>query len=434
MFSLRRTMRALRLRKSTELREQAGNPIFDKLMFGGRLDALDWLNFFLADVRGGLGAYVNVFLLTEARWSQSTIGTVLSISGLIGIMAHTPVGAFIDRTHAKRTLIIAGAFILAGCGLAIVRMPVLAVVLVADIVMAVLGGVFAPAVAAITVGLCEREALPARLGRNAAFDRAGNVFIAAFIGFVGVAYSQKAPFYVAPVFAALTTITALSIPARAIDHDRARGLEMDRTDHAGLPTSWSVLFRYRPLLVFAAAAALFHFANAPMLPLVVQKLALANPGFETGVTSAAIIIAQFATILMALLVTRANALGRKPLLLVAFAALPLRGLLCTSFNDPSWLLAVQVLDGVGGGLFDALLPLVLADIMGGTGHYSLARGAVSTIQGIGGSSSQFVAGYIVTTSGYNAAFLTLAFVATAGLLLVAILMPETTPSSGGSES
>jgi MFS family permease len=394
-----------------------------------RLNALDWLNFFLADVRGGLGAYLNVFLLTEAHWSQAMIGTVLSISGLIGIMAHTPVGAFIDRTHAKRALIIAGAFILAGCGLAIIWMPVLPVVLIADIVMAVLGGVFAPTVAAITLGLCGREALPARLGRNAAFDRAGNVFIAAFIGFVGVAYSQKAPFYVAPLFAALTTIAALSIPARAIDNDQARGLEMDRSHHAGPPTSWRVLIRYRPLLVFAAAAALFHFANAPMIALVVQKLALANPGFETGVTSAAIIIAQFATILMALLVTRANALGRKPLLLLAFAALPVRGLLCMSFDDPSWLLAFQVLDGVGGGLFDALLPLVLADIMGGTGHYSLARGAVGAIQGIGGSSSQFVAGYIVTTRGYNAAFLTLALVATAGLLLVAVLMPETTPSS-----
>ena len=174
--------------------------------------------------------------------------------------------------------------------------------------------------------------------------------------------------------------------------------------------------------------------NAPMLPLVVQKLSLANPGWETGLTSAAIIVAQFATILMALLVTRANALGRKPLLLLAFGALPLRGGLCMLFDDPSWLLAVQVLDGVGGGLFEALLPLVLADIMGGTGHYSLARGVVGAVQGIGGSSSQIVAGYIVTMAGYNAAFLSLAMVATAGLLLIIIAMPETTPSSNGSPS
>jgi MFS family permease len=136
--------------------------------------------------------------------------------------------------------------------------------------------------------------------------------------------------------------------------------------------------------------------------------------------------------LMALLVTRANDFGRKPLLLLAFAAVPLRGGLCMWSDDPTWLLVVQVLDGVGGGLFEALLPLVLADIMGGTGHYSLARGVVGTVQGIGGSSSQFVAGYIVTTAGYNAAFLTLAIVATTGLLLIIIAMPETTPSSRGS--
>lgn len=392
-----------------------------------RLTALDWLNFFLADVRGGLGAYVNVFLFTDARWSQATIGAVFTASGLIGIMAHPAVGAFIDETRAKRALIIGGAFVLCACGLAIVWTPTIPVVLGADIIMAVLGGVFAPTVAALTLGLCGREALPARLGRNAAFDRAGNVFIATLIGAVGVTFSQKAPFYLALIFAVLTTIAVLSIPANAIDHDRARGLEIEPCRRARSPANWRVLLLYRPLLVFAIAATLFHFANAPMLPLVLQRLALANPGWETGLTSVAIVVAQFATILMALLVTRANAIGRKPLLVLAFAALPLRGGLCMWFNDSSWLLAIQVLDGVGAGLLDALLPLVLADIMAGTGHYSLARGALGAVQGIGGSSSQVVAGYIVTTAGYTAVFLTLATVAMAGLLLMVVTMPETTP-------
>jgi hypothetical protein len=107
----------------------------------------------------GLGAYVNVFLLTKVQWSQAAIGAVLSTSGLIGIMAHPAVGAFIDRTRAKRALIIAGAFVLSGCGLAIVWMRVLPIVLIADIIMAVLGGVFAPTVAAITL-VCGQEAGP----------------------------------------------------------------------------------------------------------------------------------------------------------------------------------------------------------------------------------------------------------------------------------
>jgi MFS family permease len=59
------------------------------------------------------------------------------------------------------------------------------------------------------------------------------------------------------------------------------------------------------------------------------------------------------------------------------------------------IIAAQILDGVGGGLFDALLPLVLADIMRHTGRYNVSRGVVSTVQGVGGSLSQVVAGTIV---------------------------------------
>src|SRR5271169_1021252 len=335
-----------------------------------RLVALDWVNFLLADVRGGLGAYVNVYLLTDAHWSQATIGAVLTASGLTGIMLHPLVGAWIDKMRGKRALLIAGTVVLSVCGLAVVWSPTIPVVLTADITMAVLGGVFAPVVAAITVGLVHRDALPARLGRNAIFDRVGNVFMAVVMGIFGTIFSQGTPFFLLPGFAALTIVAVLAIPARDIDHQRARGLAVEDTGASRRPESWRVLFRSRPLVVFAAAAAIFHFANGPLLQLVAQKLALVHPGHETGLTSAAIIITQLATIPMALLVTRADALGRKPLLIIAFAAVPLRGLLCASSDNPSWLLGVQLLDGVGAGMYDALLPLLLADMMRGTGRYS----------------------------------------------------------------
>jgi hypothetical protein len=134
--------------------------------------ALDWLNFFLADVRGGLGPYVSVFLLTEAQWNQAQIGVVLTISGLIGISLHIPIGAFIDATRCKRGLLVTGVGMLAAGAVAIERMPTWPVVLAADILMAVLGAVFAPTVAAITLGLVDFRSLPERFGRNAAFDTA----------------------------------------------------------------------------------------------------------------------------------------------------------------------------------------------------------------------------------------------------------------------
>src|SRR5450432_1746102 len=115
-----------------------------------RLVPLDWVNFLLADVRGGLGAYVNVYLLTNAHWNQATIGAVLTVSGLTGVMLHPFVGVLIDNMRGKRALLIAGTVALSACGLAVVWMPTIPVVFAADVTMAVLGGVFAPVVAAMT--------------------------------------------------------------------------------------------------------------------------------------------------------------------------------------------------------------------------------------------------------------------------------------------
>ncbi len=399
------------------------SPEVARMSHGARLDAL---NFLLADVRGGLGPYVGVFLLTQAHWDPATIGAVLTVSGLIGISLHAPVGALIDATRHKRGLLLAGIAALAASALAIAHVPTLPVVLAADIAMAVLGAVFAPTVAAITVGLVRRNELAARLGRNAAFDRAGNVFIAGVAGLVGWAVSQQAVFYLTPLFGAVTAAVVLSIPAGAIDHERARGLDEARARRHEPPAGWGVLLRRGPLLVLAASLALFHFANAPLVPLLGQKLALAHPAEATLLLSAGIVTAQLVSIPMALLVgARADRWGRKPLLLAGFAALPLRSLLYAASDHPAWLVAVQILDGVSLGALDALLALVLADVMRGTGRYTAARGVVGTVQGVGGSLSNAAAGLIVVQAGYDAAFLLLTAVGLLSFLLVLVAMPET---------
>jgi hypothetical protein len=318
---------------------------------------------------------------------------------------------------------------LAAGGVAIAWLPTMPVVLAADIVMAVLGAVFAPTVAAITVGLVTREALAARLGRNAACDRAGNIFAAAAAGLAGWAFSIVAVFYLVPLFAVLTTMAVLAIPAGAIDHDRARGLvPAGPADHPHA-ASWRTLLRHRPFVVLAGSMALFHFANAPILLLLGQRLELAHPGSVTLLMSAAIITAQLVSIPVALIVgARADRWGRKPLLLAGFAALPLRALLFAFTDDPAWVIAGQILDGVSLGTLEALLALVLADIMRGSGRYNAARGVIGTIQGIGGSSSNLAAGLLVVGAGYSAAFLALAAVAAGAILLVWRALPETVPA------
>jgi MFS family permease len=390
--------------------------------------SLDAINFLLADVRGALGPYLNVFLVTQQHWSQSEVGLITAIGGLLGLAVQTPIGAAIDHTRAKRGAIALSLAVL-GIGAAIIfARPSFWPVSIANSLMAIVGDVFGPAVAALTLGLYARKQLARRMGRNSALDHAGNVAIALLAGAVGYAFSQRAVFLLVPVFAALATIAVLSIPAKAIDYNRARDLESEPSA-GNSPTGvagYSILFQSRPLVIFGVCVMLFHFANAPLLPLVGQKLAAAYPKEATAMMSACIVAAQLVMLPIALLVGRtADSWGRKPLFLAGFALLPIRAVLYTLSDNSFWLVGIQVLDGVGAGIFGALTPLVIADIMHGTGRYNLAQGAIATMVGIGASLSGLAAGIIVDRFGYSATFLALGASALVALIVFALWMPET---------
>ena len=396
---------------------------------GGR--SLDAINFLLSDVRGALGPYLNVFLVTQQHWSQAEVGLVTALGGWLSLAVQTPIGAAIDATQRKRGVIVIALAVLAAGALCIYAFPRFWPVLVANVLIAVVGDVFGPAVAALTLGLVRQHDLARRMGRNAAFDHAGNVAIAVVAGAVGWMFSQRAVFLLVPAFAALAAAATLSIPFAAIDQRRARGA---REVQDGEPTtdvaSVRVLLESRPLVIFGVCALLFHFANAPLLPLVGQKLAAAHGAWATAMMSSCIIAAQLVMVPIALLVGRtADTWGRKPLLLVGFGILPLRAVLYPLSDASAWLIGVQLLDGVGAGIFGALTPLVVADLMRGTGRYNVALGAVATMQGIGAATSGLVAGLIVDHFGYAAAFLTAGAAAAVALAALAVAMPETAERS-----
>src|SRR5271170_4526327 len=287
----------------TSTKERSFNPL-----------SLDAINFLLADVRGALGPYLNVFLVTQQHWSQSEVGLVTIIGGLLGLSVQTLIGAAIDETHAKRGAIVLALALLALGAIVIFAMPSFWPVAIANSLMAVVGDVFGPAVAALTLGLYTRKQLARRMGRNSAFDHAGNVAIAVAAGAVGYAFSQRAVFLLVPVFAILAGLAVLSIPAEAIDYDRARDLERNPDAGSAGAAGYGVLFKFRPLVIFGLCAMLFHFANAPLLPLVGQKLAAAYPKEATAMMSVCIIAAQAVMLPIAILVGRkADVWGRKPL-------------------------------------------------------------------------------------------------------------------------
>jgi Major Facilitator Superfamily len=305
-----------------------------------------------------------------------------------------------------------------------------ALVAATQAIAAAAGAIFAPAVAAVTLGIVGPKAFARRVGRNEAFN-AGNAVAATLAGGAAYFFGPIVVFWLLAAMAVASVAATLSIPADAIDDHVARGLD-DTTERGagdgGKPSGFQVLLTCKPLLIFAGATVLFHFANAAMLPLVGQKLALVNRELGTTLMSVCIVAAQMVMVPVAMLVGRkADIWGRKPIFATALAVLALRGALYALSDNPYWLVSVQLLDGVGAGIFGALFPLVVADLTRGTGHFNVSQGAIATAAGLGGALSAAAAGFIVVGAGYSAAFLFLAAVSAVGLIGFCILMPETRP-------
>lgn len=387
--------------------------------------ALDALNAALADVRGGLGPFLAIYLISARHWGAEPIGIVLTAGGIATVLALAPAGALVDAAHWKRALIVIATAVVGVGAVAMAVWPQFWPVVVAQSATGIADAVFPAAIAAISLGLVGRAAFAHRIGRNEAFNHAGNVVTAVLAGLAGYLIAPVAVLWIVAVLAAVSIAAALAIPGAAIDHDLARGADEDGKRQT--PSPFGVLFECRPLLMFTAAITLFHFANAAMLPLVGEKLTRAHQAALGPVFMAACITtAQAVMVPAAVLCGRqADRWGRKPLFLVGFAVLPLRGVLFTLSSDPYYLVAVQVLDGIGAGIFGALFPIVVADLTKGTGRYNLAQGAASACWGLGAALSNAVAGVVAERLGFSAAFLCLAAVAAAAVLLFGAAVPET---------
>ncbi|MBE7211436.1 MAG: MFS transporter [Gluconacetobacter diazotrophicus] len=400
--------------------------------------SLDALNFTLADVRGALGPFLVVYLTSFHGWTQSEIGVMGAITGIAGVVLQTPAGGLIDRTTARRGVVVAAVSVLVAGSLVIWLTPAFWPVVISNGLVSIVSDVFAPAVTALTLGLTARRALARRIGRNNAFDHAGNIAIALLVGAVGTAISERAVFLLVPILGALAIAATLSIPAGAIDQRRARGLDgedgggNDATAAQGI----GKLLRCRPLLVLAACAFLFHLANAAMLPLVGQELAERNRHLADGMMSICIVAAQGLMLPLALLCGRkADDWGRRRIFLAGFAVLPVRALLYTVSHDLAWLIGVQILDGIGAGIYGAIVPLMIADLTRGTGRFNLAQGVVATAMGVGASLSPLLAGLAHDGfRSYEAAWFALAAVAALGLVLFLLAMPETMADRNGGDA
>jgi MFS family permease len=387
------------------------------------LRGLDWLNFLLADVQTGVGPFLAIYLAAQ-QWNEERVGLALTVGGIAGIFTQTPMGALVDFFRSKRALVGAGVAALAVGALLIALFPTFWPLMGAQVLIGGTSSVFIPAICAVSLGIVGSAAFDTRQGRNQAFNSAGNVTAALSMGLFGYLISDRSIFFFVVALAVPTILVLLLINPSEIDYDLARGARKGKT--GGKAQSVWVLFKDRPLVIFLVCAVMFHFANAAMLPLLGEQLAKGQGRSSMLFMSACVVTTQLVITLLASWSGRkAGAWGRKPLLLIAFGVLPIRGVLYTLTSNTVLLVTIQVLDGIGAGIFGVVSVLVIADLTRGTGRFNLTLGAITTAVGIGAALSQVIAGSIVHHVGSHAGFLFLAAIAAAAFAILYFVMPET---------
>jgi MFS family permease len=391
------------------------------------LRSLDAVNLLLAGALSGFGPYVAVFL-AEQKWTQQSIGFVLTAAGFAGLLTQLPGGGLLDTVRSKRNLVALGAAMVATGALIIAFWPSFPLVLAALVLQGITGGFLGLAIAAISLGLVGHAALGERLGRNQRFASTGGVLAAGLMGLIGYFLSYRAIFLVAAALVLPLLFALDRIQPSDIHFGRACGAPDHHGPEAPPRARHLSVWTNRSLFMFAACVFLFQLANASMLPLAGESLVYSGVPFSSLIVSALIIVPQVIVALMAPWAGRqAKIWGRRPLLLLGFAALPMRALLFAWTTDPTVLIAAQVLDGVSGTVLGVLTALVVADLTKGTGRFNLAQGFVGTMSGVGASLSTTLSSQVAGSLGRAAGFISISAVGLAAVLLLWSLMPETSP-------
>ena len=393
------------------------------------LRALDWLNFFLANVQTGFGPFIASYL-TSHKWTQGEIGIALSVGTATAMLSQVPAGALIDALRNKKGAAALAIVAIAACALLLAASPTTVPVLAAEVFHGFASCMLTPAIAAISFALVGRHALGDRLGRNARFASIGSAVAAALMGAFGEYSSARAVFWLTAALnvPALIALSMIEHTGRAAA--KAAGAATVPPPAPPVAThrraGMSELLSDRRVLVFAACIALFHLSNAAMLNLAAGEVTTHMSDNVQLVIAACIIVPQMVVAALSPWVGRsAERWGRRPLLLFGFAALPVRALLFAGVSSPYLLVPVQLFDGISAAVFGVMLPLIAADVAGDKGHYNLCIGLFGLTAGIGATLSTLLAGFIADHFGNTVSFFGLAAAGVLAVLLVWMALPET---------
>jgi len=388
---------------------------------------LDWLNLSVANVQTGFGPFIAVYLTTQG-WTQTAIGTALSLGTVVAMASQVPAGALVDVMQSKVKVAAASILVFTLSALLIATVPLPLFVYLAEILHGFSSCMLGPAIAAMSLAIAGSGVLGIRLGRNARYASIGNSIGALMMGACGFFLSGRWVFFLT----AALTLPALAalVPLARVEHRPAAHALASQSE----PPVTRILqvLTDRRLLIFATCVALFTFGNAAMLPLVSIVLTKSARHEATLYIAAGIVLPQLIVVLTSPSIGRlAEARGRRLILIIGLCALPVRGVLLALFAKPALMVAVQALDGITAASFGVLVPLIASDVAGRSGHYNLSLGFLGVAIGIGATLSTTLAGWMADRLGDPVTFIGLGAVGLAALLLAVCAMPETVSGRGG---
>lgn len=376
--------------------------------------ALPAVNFFMADVGGGLGAFLSTWLAEVVKLDPSQVGWVVGISSLVGALCAGPAGALVDRVARPRLLLAAACCIILLGTMALLPARSFWYVLVVQAFVAIGGALGAPSISGLTLAVVGKAGYPRQQGANEAANHTGNVVAAAMIAGLAFLVGPMAAFIVLAVMAVATLATLYLMDGSAVDADRMRG----RGKREGRGATRD-LFKNRRLLTLLAVVGLFQLGNAVMLPLLGQRIVTSGSENATSWMSACVIVAQLIMVPVALLVGRnADRVGRRWLLAGACAVVVARCALAMLAAGNYWLVPIQILDGICAAMFSVAAPVAVADLTYGTGRTQTAMGAMATMQAGGAALASVMWGYAATHFGYPATFGAMALFPVAAIALL----------------
>jgi MFS family permease len=391
---------------------------------GTSLVALDLLCLFVAPLAGGAGNYMALFFSANLHWGPGKIGVLLAVMSISLAMAQIPAGVLVDKVFKFKRIIIGALSLLTLSWLIILLNPVFYTAMAAQALIGATCAVFMPAMASISLGLVGLKKFDERLGRNGVFSHTGNVFMAVLAAFAIARAGSRSLLVLFVVFALLAIAAIMNIDGRSIEYSHI-GKKTEQRLIRSFFGGFANLLGSRTSILFTIAALFYTFADAAMLPLMVQRIASIGSKVSSSHVPIAFFLTELVMIPVCYIAGKRARLGRKPLLLISYAFLFIRGLCFSLISNPDILVGLQMLDGISAGIFGLMLTLVISDLSIGTGRFNATLTTMGMLFTLVNSVSSLGFGFTTGKFGYPVAFSIMAACAAFGGILLWMLVPET---------